>query len=425
MKLLNYTLGYLSIALLAIISVWAVVFYLNLIDEVRDSLDDGLENNKMVIIQKVQKDSTTLARAGFSAHSYAIRQIPERLGLQVKDRYTDTLMYTPSEEDLEPFRMLTTAFIHQGNYYELKVVASTIEEDDLLEGLLYSMIWLYVFILISVVVINNLLLRRIWTPFYRLLDKLKTFRLDRDQSIETTTTRVKEFKELNETVDRLVTQTVNTYHSQKQFIENAAHELQTPLAISLNKLELLAENEDLSDKHLEAIGQVIETLHRLSRLNKSLLLISKIENNQYGEMTKVSINEIVKTLISEYEDFAGIRKVHIHVQENAGLDAFMNKDLAAILLSNLLKNAIIHNIRGGDVQLTLNANSLVISNTGIDVPLKQQKMFRRFQKESNKKSSIGLGLAIAKAIADLYDMDLSYSYYQERHEMKINFKKSR
>lgn len=321
---------------------------------------------------------------------------------------------------MEPFRMLTTVFNKDNKYYEMKVVSSTVEEDDLVRGLLYSLIWLYAAILISFFVINHLLLRKIWTPFYQLLRKLKAFRLDQDQGIETGSTEVKEFKELNVAVKSLVTQSVGTYGSQKQFIENAAHELQTPLAISLNRLELLAESEDLSDQHLEAIGQVIGTLQRLTRLNKSLLLLSKIENKQYGEVALLSINMLMKTLISEYEDFAQLKSVQVHLEEEALLEVAMNKDLAAILISNLLKNAMTHNIAGGTVAVSISSQGLVISNTGRSVALDPEQVFKRFKKDSQAQSSTGLGLAIVKAIIDLYGFDIQYSY-TDQHHLKINF----
>lgn len=421
MNLLNYTLKYLSIALLLVISVWAVLFYFNMIDEVQDSLDDGLENNKMLVIQRVEKDSGIIQRSGFSEHNYEIKEVTEKSGLKFKDKYQDTLMYTLNEEDMEPFRMLTTVFNKDNKYYEMKVVSSTVEEDDLVRSLLYSLIWLYAAILISFFVINHLLLRRIWTPFYQLLKRLKAFRLDKDKEIETGRTEVKEFQELNVAVQSLVAQSVGTYGSQKQFIENAAHELQTPLAISLNRLELLAENEDLSDQHLEAIGQVIGTLQRLTRLNKSLLLLSKIENKQYGEVSLLSINTLTKTLISEYEDFAALKSVQVHLKEEGPLEAAMNKDLAAILISNLLKNAITHNIAGGTVNLSINSNGLVISNTGRSVALDPEQVFKRFKKDSQAQSSTGLGLAIVKAIIDLYGFDIQYSY-TDQHHLKLNFK---
>lgn len=421
MKLLNYTLKYLALVLLVVISIWAALFYLNMIDEVLDGLDDGLENNKMLVINRVEKDSGVITRSGFTEHNYQIKEIPEQQGLKFKDEYRDTTMYTLNEEDFEPFRMLTTVFGHQGKYYEMKVVASTVEEDDLIRNLLYSLIWLYIAILVSILVINNFLLRKIWTPFHFLLDRLKGFRLDKDQDIETAKTNVREFKELNTAVRSLVDQSVRTYGSQKQFIEHAAHELQTPLAISLNRLELLAEMDGLSDDHLQSIGQVIGTLQRLTRLNKSLLLLSKIENRQYGDLAEVSLNEVLHSLIPEFQELASMKGIKIELLEESAMLVWMNKDLAAIMISNLLKNAILHNRRDGTLRVVLTGNMLLIENSGSAHALNPEKLFKRFHKEGTEKSSLGLGLAIVKAILDLYGFDIQYSY-NGMHQMHIYFK---
>ncbi|WP_432714326.1 sensor histidine kinase [Pedobacter sp.] len=420
MNLINYTLKYLYVTLLVVISVWAVIFYILMIEEVRDSLDDGLRNDKMLAIQKVSHDEATISRAGFKDHNYSIREINKQAAEDIKDQYKDTLMYTLHEQELEPFRLLTTAFKNNDSYYELKVVASTLEQDDLVRSLLYSLLGLYAAILISILVINNVLLRKIWIPFYQLLARLKVFRLDQDLKIETVSTDIKEFNELNLAVNALVEQSVKAYGSQKQFIENAAHELQTPLAVSLNRLELMAEDQTLSEANMESIDKVVTTLHRLARLNRSLLMISKIENKQYGTVEELSINELVKTLIKDYEDFTEARQVNVVFEEMGIFMPKMNRDLAVILISNLLKNAINHNIINGTVQIMVQQDSITFSNTGKLVPLDEKQIFERFRKDSNLKNSTGLGLAIVKSINNLYDFDLRYAYHENHHQFTLS-----
>ncbi|MET1056894.1 MAG: HAMP domain-containing sensor histidine kinase [Pedobacter sp.] len=421
MNLLNYTLKYLYITLLIVISLWAVIFYFRMIDEIEDSLDDGLENDKMLVIQKVAHDKATITRAGFSEHNYSIRPLNIQPAQEIKDNYKDTMMYTLNEKDLEPFRLLTTAFRSDNSYYELKVVASTLEQDDLVRSLLYSLVGLYAAILISILVINNALLRKIWIPFYQLLSRLKDFRLDKDIRIETMTTDIKEFAELNLTVKALVQQSVTAYGSQKQFIENAAHELQTPIAISLNRLELLAEDNTLSETNMESVGKVITTLQRLARLNRTLLIISKIENKQYGSEETLAINGLVKTMIAEYRYFADAKHVTLKYKNEGTLSAVMNKDLAAILISNLLKNAVNHNIPDGAVSITVNSSSIIFANSGKTVPLDHEQIFERFSKDSNSKNSTGLGLAIVKSITSLYGFKLLYSY-PGQHQFEVIMK---
>lgn len=420
MKLLNHTLKYLSITLFVIISIWAAIFYINMLDEVYDSLDDGLDNYKLLIINKAGEDSTILSKTEFAESNYEIREIPEAIALQRKDTHVDTLMYMVNEEDYEPVRMLTSAFRMNNRYYELKVIASMVEEDDLIEDLLYSLIWLYLAMIASILLVNNFLLRKTWKPFYVLLEQLRGFKLGKDPMLTPAETKVKEFKELNEAVSLLINRSLETYHGQKQFIENASHELQTPLAISINKLELLTEKEDMDEANLMAVGQVIQTLERLTRLNKSLLLLSKIENKQFQENERVDINAVFKNLIEEFTDFADYKNVTISYQEHGQLYADMSKNLAEIFVTNFLKNAIVHNDSNGWVQVIVNPTSFTITNSGSDVPLDKDKVFQRFQKKSNEKNTTGLGLAIVKAIADLYGLSVTYSY-QNGHQMTVSF----
>lgn len=422
MKLLNHTLKYLSIALLGILGVWATVFYFNMIDEVYDSIDDGLENYKLLIIQKAQQDSSLLKKVDFDESNYAIHKIDIRQALEVRDVYKDTSMYMQSEEDFEPVRMLTTAFEKDGNYYQLKVISSMVEEDDLIEDLLFALIWLYFIMLIVIIVVNNVLLKRIWKPFYHLLGQLRSYELEKKEELIPPHTNVKEFKELNNVVTSLLKRTAAAYNGQKQFIENAAHELQTPLAIGINKLELLIEKGSLNEEDMEIAAQLIQNLERLTRLNKSLLLLSKIENRQFKDDKEVSINEIVRQLKDDFSDQAEFRGVRITVEEKEDIRIVMDRGLAVILITNLIKNAITHTKREGEISIKIEKGIFQIGNTATDGPLDAEKIFQRFYKNSTEQNSTGLGLSIVKAISDLYGILLQYRF-QDKHIISLQFKR--
>lgn len=223
---------------------------------------------------------------------------------------------------------------------------------------------------------------------------------------------------LNDSVTSLVNHTLETYNSQKQFIENASHELQTPIAISINRLELLAEKNEMTEGNLETIGQVIQTLERLTRLNKSLLLLSKIENRQFEETETVSINKIFQDINEEFSDFAEFKNITISIHESGQLHAVMQKDLASILISNLMKNAIVHNHTSGTLDIEITGSYFEISNSGSAIALNKDSIFKRFHKDSDDKNNTGLGLAIVKAIVDLYGLQVEYSF-DGKHRVKV------
>jgi signal transduction histidine kinase len=420
MKLLNYTSSYFAILLLLAITLWAALFYINMLDEIYDSIDDSLENNKMLIMEKAASDPAVLQRTDFDEGNYAIHPIPQPEAENYQDVYLDTSMYMLNEEDYEPVRMLKTVFRQDGRFYELKVITSMVEEDDLMEDLFFALLWLYVGLIASILLLNNFLLKKVWSPFYHLLHVLKSFCLEQPEPFVPEKSRIEEFNTLNETVEKLLKSNMAAYQSQKQFIENASHELQTPVAISLNKLELLAEQANLSEEKLKLLSAAINNLERLTRLNKSLLLLSKIENRQFAEEETINLKLLCRSLVEDFADQAEFRGVELSLNEERDCIQKMNAGLAATLISNLIKNAIVHNHKGGKVDISLSSESLTVVNSGKREPLDENRLFARFYKGEASSETTGLGLSIVKAIADLYEFRMEYSY-KDNHCIKIIF----
>ncbi|WP_339875533.1 HAMP domain-containing sensor histidine kinase [uncultured Algoriphagus sp.] len=410
MKLLNQSIKYLSVSIFLIVTVWSAIFYVNMLDEIHDSIDDGLDNYKLLIIKRTEDDEQIFEQKDFEEGNFTIHEISEEEALGMRDYFTDTLLYMENEDDLEPVRMLTSAFKHKDSYYQLTVFNSTVEEDDLIEDLFYSIIWLYLILVVSIILINNVVLQRLWKPFYALLNDLKSFRIDKESPLPKINSDTKEFKELEEALNSLIIHARETYSNQKKFTENASHELQTPLAIISTKLELMLEKESLHPENVENVGQILQTIQRLTRLNKSLLLLTKIENKQFADNKSVHFNQLVNQSVEDLEDFASFRNVEIAVQKTADLYQNMDESLASILISNLLRNSIFHNVEGGKVQVKIKENSFLVRNSGKGKALDNSKIFDRFQKETTNNSSTGLGLAIVHAICRLYGFEVKYSY---------------
>lgn len=419
MKLLNYTSSFFAVILLILISAWAGVFYYTMLDEIYDSIDDGLDNQRGLVIGKASRDSTVLSKNDFDESDYAIREISAAQAATMRDKYIDTMMYMQNENSDEPVRLLRTAFLQNGRYYELQVATSMVEEDDLSTQLFYSVLWLYIGLIITILLFNNFLLKRIWHPFYKLLKQLKNFRLDKPSTVTVSKTAIDEFKLLNETVQKLLQRNIDVYSGQKNFIENASHELQTPLAISINKLEALAENGQLSETQMELLGSALDNLERLTRLNKALLLVSKIENKQFADKTSVNLNIITQKIVADFTDLSSYNDIKVTITEKGSCIQNMNPDLAAILITNLLKNAIIHNQRGGFVNIVIDSKFFTVENTGASA-LDGQNIFNRFYTSKGTQASTGLGLSIVKAIVDLYHFSITYQFLQ-KHQITIRF----
>ena len=412
MKLLNYTTTYFAIILIFLLAIWAVFFYLAIMDEIYDSMDDGLENQKIIVIRRAAEDATILERSAFEDGNYIITPISPEIGSGFTDEYRDTLMYRENESEYEPVRLLESVFRQDGEFYKIKVVTSMVEEDDLRKELFFSILYLYIGLIIIILLLNSFLQKKAWRPFYKLLGRLEKFSIENDREIKFEKTNIDEFRLLNERVDRLLKKSVESYKSQKEFIENASHELQTPLAISINKLELMAENSNLSEGQMEELGTVLTSLERLIRLNRSLLLLSRIENRQFAEGEKFSWNQLVNQISAEFGDYGVHKEVMIEIEEQGQFDHTGNKDLAGILISNLLRNAIIHSSPGAVVKIIITSTAIRFENPGTS-PLDETRIFNRFQGTDSARST-GLGLAIAKAIAEKFGIELTYRFISNK-----------
>ncbi len=420
MKLLNYTSKYLLILLVPVITIWAVIFYYALLDEIYDSLDDGLENQKVMILQHPELIESAFENNNFKKGNHVIEKIDKHEYHDFEESYRDSLMYMQNEKDYEPIRVFESTFKEKEEHYKIKIITSMVEEDDLIKSLATYLIILYLLVLISIVLLNNIILRKIWKPFYSLISQLKSFRIENDTTLKIDKTGIDEFELLNQTMEQLTEKSRKSYLNQKHFIENASHELQTPLAISINKLELFSEKNALNEEQLKDIGFVLDNLARLTRLNKSLLLLSKIENQQFVEEESVNFEDLINHIAQDFEDLLEHKKMILNVSVQTELVYKMNKDLAIILLTNLIKNAIVHGVKQGIIGIDVSNKRLTITNYGVNKALDDSKLFSRFKKMNTDARSTGLGLAIARAITQKYQLQLSYAYH-DAHCFTLDF----
>lgn len=425
MKLLNQSLKYLSVYILMIVTVWAVIFYVNMLHEIKSSTDEGLENYKRIIIRNAQTNLELLNKKKFDESFFTLQQISKQRALSAKDEYTDTTIFMQDADDKiperEPVRMLTTSFELNGDYYELRVANSIVEEDDLIDELFWDVVWLYIVLIASIILINNSVLKKLWNPFYNYLNELKHYQLGNSYKLPTVHSNTKEFIDLQQAVNTLLQHSIQAFEQQKEFIGNASHELQTPLAIAISKMELLLEKPQLQGYEAEKIAEIHQIINRSVRLNKSLLLLSKIDNKQFFEHQEISINSIVKELVEEFAEMTSFKKIQVNITEEDALKCTMDTTLAQIVVSNLFKNAIFHNKTNGNIKITIKKNALTFSNSGKNERLGSEKIFNRFQKSNSETSGTGLGLAIVKAIVDLYHFPISYDFINEEHSFKIDF----
>lgn len=317
-------------------------------------------------------------------------------------------------EVIDRFRGLKTSIKINNQHYVL-VVETNVEETE--ETVAYIAMVTLLFFLILVVgfwILNRRLSKKLWQPFQDTLQKLKSFQLNSQKEINFGETDTIEFAELNVTLDKLLQHNIATYRNQKEFTENASHELQTPLAILKNKVDLLLQSNDLTERQYHIAEEMNKALIRSSRINKNLLLLAKIENSQFDSSELVKFDTLLHQSIDGLQEHFKEKKISLTTHIDADVAVKGNGDLTEVLINNLLINAIRHTSPGGSLKVSLSKSDFEISNSG-EQALNPDLLFKRFSRMSTDNSGSGLGLSIVQEICRLHNWQVTYSFENGQH----------
>ena len=345
MKLIYRILIHLSLALPIILAAWGILFYMAIIDEVNDEVDDSLEDYSEVLITRALAGEQLPSQSDGSNNSYYLITVTaDYAEKQKRIRYSDEMVHIEAKGETEPARVLRTIFKDKDRqYYELTVSTPTIEKQDLQEAILNWMLLLYFSLLLLILLVNTWVYYRSMRPLYVLLKWMDQYTIGKSQSPPDLQTNITEFRKLNEAAIQTHRRNQAIYEQQKQFIGNASHELQTPLAICQNRLEMMAESESLTEDQLTEIAKIQQTLTYIIRLNKSLLFLSKIENGQFQESQEICLNDLISSQLEDYQEIYDYKNIQVEVHQSATLTVNMNETLAtALTCSKMLLSTINH-----------------------------------------------------------------------------------
>ena len=412
----------LTAVLLPLMAVWGALFYFTMVDEIRDEADDSLEDYSAMIISRILAGEELPQGNDGSNNSFEVRAVDSNYATTHPHlRYHDENIYIPDKREQEPARVLTSIFSDaEGQFYELMVMTPTFEKNDLFEAVLAWIVVLYVALLFIVLVVTMIIFRRSLQPLYDLLHWLDAYRPGgRPQSVPNKSD-VEEFRRLNVALQQAVDRSEELFERQSQFIGNASHELQTPLAIIGNRVEWLLDSPSITEEEAGELFKIQKTLSRAVRLNKTLLLLTKIDNGQFPESVEVDIVTALEEGVESYGDVYAAREVNFTHNLPAELKVTMNESLATTLISNLVKNAYVHTPQGGDAHIEIVGRTLRVSNTGSE-PLDKEHIFERFYQAARKEGSTGLGLALVAAVCRYYNLRLEYFFADGKHNFEVEF----
>nr|WP_315028473.1 HAMP domain-containing sensor histidine kinase [uncultured Chryseobacterium sp.] len=415
MKLINYiSRNYLIYAIL-ILLIAIPVFYFSLQYLMLKSLDENMNHQKTWI----KKQLKTTIPDNFISFENSIVVRPSHNPKIFDSLYSEPVFIADDNETVMHRVLLSNTMVN-GKAYEIRIQKSMIEDEDLLNSILVLQLILVVALLVGLMIINFQLSKKLWKPFNDIVDKLNLYRVDNNEEYQLIPTNIEEFKNLGTSIKDLTKRNQKLYKTQKEFTENASHELQTPIAVIQSKLELLMQTTPLSEEQADLIEDISITGNKMQRLNRTLLLLTKIENNQFPDTERLKIKSIVQKLLNQYEEPAQQKNLQWSILLDNEIEVTANPILIDILIGNILSNAIRHSINDDTIFVKTSGQELIISNPALK-KLNEEDLFQRFKKQSENTNSIGLGLEMSKKICDLYHYEIGYHFSDNQHVFSIHF----
>lgn len=381
-----------------------------------NSMDETLVFQK----QWIEKELETTSPENFISYNNDIF-ITSVTSENEKQRIFNQEIYIPEDNEFVTHRVLEFTTAANGKLYHVRFQKSLVETEDLLNSIIAIQSGIFIILLISLFYINRNIKRKVWKPFYKTLTELSNYRVDKQLSLDLQPCKINEINDLNKSVNELTKRNHQLYIEQKEFTENASHELQTPLAIMQSNIDLLLQTSPITEEQALIIENLTEANQRMNKLNKTLLLLTKIDNNQFPNKELINIRNVLLKLLSCYEDISKQKNITLSACLDEKTAIYADKTLAEVLLGNLLSNAIRHTTQNGMIEIELKKVSFRITNTASGKALDPEKLFKRFQKHGTNSHSIGLGLEISKKICNLYGYQIQYSFANNQHCFTLEF----
>ncbi|CAG5082868.1 sensor histidine kinase [Parvicella tangerina] len=413
MKLIKKTNRNFILILLGVIPLAIILLFFSLTYYMADEVDEKLRVDELRIVEQLKTNPEFIS-------IYPVIEVEEIQSAEnIEEGIKDVLVYDPIEKEEEPFRELISVKEVNRKIYLIKVRHSTIESKDFMIAIILSMGVILLLIFLLLLVFNNRLSLKLWKPFYNNIDELRTFSFTSTDHLDLKDSDIDEFQDLKHSLELLTEQLHKDYKTLKEFTENASHEIQTPLSIiSMNLDEVL--QEEHSKENYDKLYACYQSVQRLSKLNQKLLLLAKIDNQQFNDVSEIEFNSLIKEKSEELEQLIEQKDLNVNIVEEGKLRVEMDSILANVLVINLLSNAIKHSLSGSNINIIITGSYFSISNP-TEIAIDEKQVFERFKKGNDADSSTGLGLSIVKRIVDLSNMEIEVT--NKQGDFKISVKK--
>ena len=416
MKLLTKTTLYFLITLIPLLAIAGFYLFNQFSKEINYRSDKELISNEIAWIRYLESEVNNGTTFILKTPELAI--FPIQSAVERYPTITNINGYWRHDNAI-PYRQLSQVVSISGIPYQITIRQSQEQKAALVTDVTRIMLFVFIGLFVTTLIFNWAISKKLWMPFKRSLNKIRSVELQKMQNVYFEETNIREFNELNTSLNYMKSRIYKDYVNMKEFTENAAHEMQTPVAVVLSKLELLLQDSNLKDGQVQAILQSTDTLRRLSKLNESLLLLAKIENNQFETTTKISLADVTQKYLLLFDEFIKEKQLIIQTVFNNSFTVQLHPLLADSLIMNLLGNAIKYNYNGGNIEIIVSENKYHISNTSVLNPIPPDRLFMRLNTSDSNEASNGLGLAIVKKIADVNNLVIDYHSEDGVHSFDI------
>lgn len=336
-----------------------------------------------------------------------------------KPLFRDTLILETGDNEMIPYRELRFSINHKGRDFTIVLRHLLLGNDDIAVGTLWIVIGIILLVSLFLFLFIKMVARKIWHPFYETLNQLTKFQIS-GPIPDFPGTKIDEFRQLNSTLNDLLKKITDDYRNNKEFSENVSHELQTHLAIIRATTEKLLNKSEKNEHEIKELKKIYTASTKLMQVQKSLLLLSKISNREYRLQTRINFEKNVLHALDVFEEAIQLRGISLS-KTLSSCQLSMDPGLAEILINNLIKNAIKHNVQNGFINIILTPDSLKIANSGQQIQQTPDDLMTRFSK--GKSGSFGIGLAIVKQICELYHFQIRYNISKKTtHKITISFR---
>ena len=420
MNLLNKAILYYLLFILLAFSLGGIGLYYSIKHVILKQVDETLLSEKEFIESQIRLSDSIPDFT--SVFNHKIEVVLYNNPLKYSQQLKDSVIYNKSTREFNEYRFLIYSNTISANKSFVIVTSQPIEDENkLIYNIFYTILFAFAILVFILVVINYSISKRLWNPFYSILKRILLIDVKTTEIFEPESSNIIEFQQLNDVLATMNEKIRLDYIELKEYSDNASHEIQTPLSVIRSKSEQILQLPGITDKIADNLQIINQSVTKISRINHALILISKIQNNQFVTSISIDLNKKIADSLIFFNDLIESKGLKVEFHEDEKVELEFNEDLMDILIANLISNSIKHNIENGWINLRLNKAELIIQNTGLEINIDPVKLFRRFKKYNQSSDSPGLGLSIVKKITELYNIEINYQIYKNIHSLIIKF----